>query len=82
MEQISAAISNVIETAKETGADLWQGLQDAGNQIIQKAKDSLVSSEDAATVFLTQVYPKVSVKINLIIIKMAAIINTIRIFTA
>ena len=60
LEQITATISNVIESAKKTGGDLWQGLREAGNQIIQKAKDSLVSSEDAAQVFLQQVYPTVS----------------------
>jgi len=57
LEQITATISNVIESAKKTGGDLWQGLREAGNQIIQKAKDSLVSSEDAAQVFLQKVYP-------------------------
>jgi len=40
MEQISAAITNVIEMAKETGTDLWQGLQNTANKIVQKAKES------------------------------------------
>jgi len=64
MEQISAAITNVIEMAKETGSDLWQGLQNTANKIIQKAKESLVSSEDAAAVFLHQVYPHLISKLS------------------
>ena len=59
LEQIKDTISDVIEKVKVTGENLWDELQNKGKEIIEKAKASLVSSEDAATAFLNDVYPSV-----------------------
>ena len=54
----------MIEKATETGQDIWNQLQSKGKEIIEKAKETLVPAEDAATAFLYEVYPSVSESIG------------------
>jgi len=67
LDQIKNTISDVIEQAKATGENLWDQLHSKGKEIIQKAKESLVSSEHAATVFLNDVYPTLIEKLSTVV---------------